>query len=147
MAVASANVATGVPSTDRMTSPGSMPASAAGGGRIAGRALGRHGRRNALRERSDGGRRRLHADAAEDDGEEHDRQQKVHERAAEHDDDPLPDRKPVEDALVVLALQSLVVGGARVLDDGGEEPAGRPSGLLVGRARARRGGYMPAIEM
>ncbi len=79
------------------------------------------------------------------DREQHDREQQVHERPAEHDDDALPHRQPVEDAVVVVAQHRLVVGGARVLHHRREEAAARTPGPP--RARDGDGGYMPAIEM
>ncbi len=50
-----------------------------------------------------GQRRRRHpgADPAQDDREQHDSNEQVHDRPAEHDDDALPDRELVEHAILV----------------------------------------------
>ena len=132
IADASANVSTPVPSTETMTSPGCRPACGGRRDRIGSAA-------HSVRSASAGITHsltdwmvvvaRLHADAGQQDREQHDREQQVHDGAAEHDDDALPDGELVEDAVVVLAQQRLVVRGARVLHHRGEE-ARRPRGQL-----------------
>ncbi|MBG9885070.1 hypothetical protein ABE10_00410, partial [Bacillus toyonensis] len=85
------------------------------------RGLAGPGGEDALRHRRDRGRPLLHADAAEQDREDHDREQQVHERAAEHDDDPLPHRQPIEDPLLTIRVDRVVVRRARVLDERTED--------------------------
>ena len=105
--------------------------------------LGGARRQHALVDRGDRGRGGLQPDAAEHDGEQHHRKQEVHHRPAEHDDDPLVDRQLVEGVLSVVAVESLIVDGARVLHHGGEESAagfpvgGCSGGGSVGRGRGR----------
>ena len=105
IADASANVVIGWPSTCTMTSPGCRPAAAAG-------ATGSDAA-HSVRSASAGMTHSLTLATVvvavctpmpdEEDGEQDDREQQVHDRTAEHDDDALPDRELVEDVIVVVA--------------------------------------------
>ena len=66
--------------------------------------------------------------------------QQVHGRAAEHDDDALPERELVEDAVLVARRDRLGRGVAGVLHEHVEEAGRVHLGLAAQRARLRQRG-------
>ena len=83
------------------------------------RVAGLGDRHDALRHRGDDGAGLRGGDAVDrdEDGEQHDADEQVHHRAAEHDDDLLGHREAVEHAVLVAGAHLFQAGGARLVDE------------------------------
>ena len=89
---------------------------------------------------------RLDAVERDEAGEQDDRDEEVHQRAAEHDDDLLRHGQLVEDAVLVARLDLLQASLARLVDQLAE-PAGAGDPQRRPRRSPGRGGNMPIIRM
>ena len=104
-----------------------------------GRVAGLGHRDHALRHRRhDGaGLCRGHPVHGDEEGEQHDADEEVHRRAAEHDGDLLRHREPVEDAVLVARAHLLQARGAGLVDELAEPAGARRPHRAGPVARAR----------